>query len=110
MSAADSRSYSSAFRMRLTECMQSYLVEMINKRKYSDEKDDKRDLLSNLIDSNEEDEERRLEEEEIIGTVSMFPSATCLFEVPLLRKCFHVLLCWARGKSFNENGLLISSI
>ena len=43
---------------------------MINKRKSSDEKDEMRDLLSNLVDANEEfldDGEKRLGEEELIG-------------------------------------------
>ena len=45
---------------------------MINERKFSDEKDEKRDLLSNLIDANEElsdDGEQRLGEVELIGTL-----------------------------------------
>ena len=53
--------------------MQLYLVEMINEWKVSDEKDEKRDLLSNLINMNEEfldDREQKLEEAELIGTVS----------------------------------------
>ena len=51
--------------------MQSYLVEMIDGRKFSDEKDEKRDLLSNLVNANEElldDGEQRLGEVELIGT------------------------------------------
>ena len=50
--------------------VQSYLVEMINERKFSNEKVEKRDLLSNLVDANEEllnDGEQRLREEELIG-------------------------------------------
>ena len=50
--------------------MQSYLVEMINERKVSDEKDEKRDLLSNLVNANEEfldDGEQKLREVELIG-------------------------------------------
>ena len=31
--------------------MQSYLVEMINEQKVLDEKDEKRDLLSNLVNA-----------------------------------------------------------
>ena len=53
--------------------MQSYLVEMINERKFSDEKDEKRDLLSNLVNANEEfldDGEQKLGEAELIGTGS----------------------------------------
>jgi hypothetical protein len=51
--------------------MQSYLTELINERKLSDDKNDKRDLLSNLVDANEElsyDGEQKLGEEELIGT------------------------------------------
>ena len=43
---------------------------MINERKFSDGKDEKMDLLSNLVDANEEfleDGEQRLGEEELIG-------------------------------------------
>ena len=51
--------------------MQSYLVEMIDERKFSNEKDEKRDLLSNLVNANEElleDGEQRLGEVELVGT------------------------------------------
>ena len=51
--------------------MQSYLVKMIDERKFSDEMDEKRDVLSNLINANEEfsdDGEQRLGEVELIGT------------------------------------------
>ena len=50
--------------------IQSYLVEMINEKKISNEKGEKRDVLSNLVDANEEllnDGEQRLREEELIG-------------------------------------------
>ena len=42
---------------------------MINERKFSDEKDEKRDLLSNLVNANEfsDDGEQKLEEAELIG-------------------------------------------
>jgi hypothetical protein len=46
---------------------------MINERRFSNDKDEKRDLLSNLVDANEEfsdDGEQRLGEEELIGTRS----------------------------------------
>ena len=46
---------------------------MINERKISDEKDEKRDLLSNLVNANEEfldDGEQKLGEAELIGTRS----------------------------------------
>jgi hypothetical protein len=55
----------------LIPCAQSYLVEMINERRFSNDKDDKRDLLSNLVDANEEFSDRgeqRLGEEELVGT------------------------------------------
>ena len=50
--------------------MQSYLVEMINERKLSDEKDERMDLLSNFVDANDElleDGEQKLGEVELIG-------------------------------------------
>ena len=59
-----------AFWTKSADCMQSYLVELINKRRHSDEKGEKRDLLSNLVNANEEfsgDGEQRLGEEELIG-------------------------------------------
>ena len=55
--------------------MQSYLVEMINERKFSGEKGEKRDLLSNFVAANEEfldDGEQKLGEVELIGTSSSF--------------------------------------
>ena len=48
-------------------------MESINERKLSDKKDEKRDLLSNLVNANEEfleDGEPRLDETELIGTRS----------------------------------------
>jgi hypothetical protein len=45
-------------------------VELINERKFSNEKGDKRDLLSNLVDANDEfldDGEQKLGEDELIG-------------------------------------------
>ena len=50
--------------------MQLYLTEMINERKSSGGKDERRDLLSNLVDANEEfldSGEQRLLHEEVIG-------------------------------------------
>ena len=81
--------------------MQSYLAEMINKRKFSNEKDGKRDLLSNLVDANEDfmdDGEQRLGEEELIGERSAFDLATHLFTNLPLRKYLHLLPCRIRGK------------
>ena len=76
---------------------------MINQRKFSNEKDGKRDLLSNLVDANEEfldDGEQRLGEEELIGEGSTLdPAARFLFITnPSFRKHFHVLPCRTRGK------------
>ena len=95
--------------------MQSYLVEMINKRKYSDEKDEKRDLLSNLINANEEvlhDGEQRLGEDELVGTPSERNPAICFFSAPPCRKRVCVLPCWARGKvtMFNAGGFFVSPV
>ena len=50
--------------------MQSYLVEMINERRLSDEKDERMDLLSNLVNANDEvleDGGQKLGEVELIG-------------------------------------------
>jgi hypothetical protein len=68
--------------MRLT---QSYLVELINERKVSNEKGGRRDLLSNLVDANEEvldDGEQRLGEEELIGKVFGTRSSDPHFDNP----------------------------
>ena len=74
---------------------------MINSRKYSDEKDDKRDLLSNLINANEElldDGEQMLGEVELIGAwLALDLSAHLLTHLPS-RKHLHVLHRWARGE------------
>ena len=51
-------------------------MELINERKSSDEKDEKGDLLSNLVNANEElmgGGEQRLREEELIGTSFLAP-------------------------------------
>lgn len=80
----------------LIQRVQSYLVETINKRKLSDERDEKRDLLSNLVDANEElldDGEKRLGEEELIGASSALCPGTRLFTCLPFRKCFLVLPC-----------------
>ncbi|KAF9653356.1 cytochrome P450 [Thelephora ganbajun] len=53
----------------------SYLVEMINERKLSDEKGEKRDLLSNLVSANEEfldGGEQKLGEVELVGNIFIF--------------------------------------
>jgi len=81
--------------------VQSYLVEMINERKFSDEKDEKRDLLSNFVTANEEfldDGEQKLGEVELIGTPSGPVSLADLFMFLPFRKHVHVLRCWTRGE------------
>lgn len=58
---------------KLMQRMQSYLAELINERKFSNEKGDKRDLLSNLVDANDEfldDGKQKLGEDELIGKLS----------------------------------------
>ena len=50
--------------------MKSYMIEMINERRSSSHKVERRDLLSNLVDANEEfsgDGEQRLSKEELVG-------------------------------------------
>ena len=77
--------------------MHSYLMELINKRKHSDEKDEKRDLLSNLINANEEflgDGEKRLGEEELIGACQRFVKRPASSKLLLLSKHVHVLHGW----------------
>ena len=75
---------------------------MINNRKFSEEKDEQRDLLSNLVDANEEfldGGEQRLSEEELVGTSPVLCPATRFFTQGLpFRKHFYVLPCWTRGK------------
>ena len=82
---------------KFVEYMQSYLVELINKRKHADEEDEKRDLLSNLVNANEEfsgDGEQRLGEEELIGTCKRFIKQPASFKLLPLREYVHVLHCW----------------
>ena len=53
--------------------MQSYLVEMIEERKHSCGRDERRDLLSNLVSANDEfldDGDQRLGEAELVGAES----------------------------------------
>ena len=75
---------------------------MINERKISYEKDEKRDLLSNLVSANDEfldDGEQRLGEAELIGTRSGLGLLAHLFKCLPFRKHVHVLHCWTRGES-----------
>lgn len=74
------------------------MVEMINDRKLSDNKDEKGDLLSNLVNANDEfldDGEQRLGEVELIGTGSVPSLPTRLFTHLPFRKHVHVLHCRA---------------
>jgi len=71
---------------------------MIDQRKFSDEKDEKRDLLSNLVDANDEfldDGEQKLGEVELIGTGPELGLRAHSFTFTLCRKHFHVLYRWA---------------
>ena len=74
---------------------------MIDERKFSNEKDEKRDLLSNFINANEEllaDGEQRLGEMELIGMGSALSlPAQSLTRLPF-RKHVHVLRRWTRGE------------
>ena len=73
------------------------MLELINERKFSDERDEKRDLLSNLIDANKElldDGEQRLGEVELIGTWPVLGLPARLFTRPPFRKHVHLLYCW----------------
>ena len=77
------------------------MAEAINERKFSDEKDEKRDLLSNLINANEEllvDGEQRLGEAELIGKKSALGLSTYLFIRIPFREHFHILHCWTRSE------------
>ena len=95
--------------------IQSYLAEMINERKSSNEKGEKRDLLSNLVDANEEfldDGEQRLGEEELIGKRSVLGPAMDMFTNLSPRKRFYFLPCRVRGKNHaaSADGHLISTL
>ena len=71
-------------------------MESINERK-SSEGGEKRDLLSNLVDANEElleDGEQRLGEEELIGTWPVFRPLARLFTHLPPRKHIHFLRGW----------------
>ena len=63
-------------------------MEVINERKFSDEKGEKRDLLSNLVNANEElsdDGEQRLGEAELIGAWPTLDLPAHLFTLSLRR-------------------------
>jgi len=77
------------------------LMESINERRLSDKKDEKRDLLSNLVDANDEvleDGEQRLADAELIGTRPALRLTANLFTHPPSRKYVHVLRRWTRGE------------
>lgn len=70
---------------------------MIEERKLSNEKGEKRDLLSNFVHANEEfldDGGQRLGEGELIGTSSILCPAARLFTSLSFRKRFYVLPGW----------------
>ena len=78
---------------------QSYLVEMINERKFSDEKGERTDLLSNLVNANDEfleDGEQKLGEAELIGKGSSRGLPAHSFTHLTFRKHFHILRGWTR--------------
>ena len=96
MSATGSTTYGCLF-TRIIQCGQSYLLESINERKSSDEKDEKRDLLSNLVNANGEvleDGEQRLDESELLGTRSALGLPAGLFTHLSSRKHVHFLRRW----------------
>ena len=84
-------------------------MESINERKLSDERDEKRDLLSNLVDANEEfldDGEQRLAEVELIGTWPGLDLPTLLLTHTSPRKRVHFLHRWTRGEDTLTNTLV----
>jgi hypothetical protein len=79
---------------------------MINERKLSDEKDEKMDLLSNLVDANEElleNGEQRLGDEELIGRGSGLGPSSHAFTHLTFRKHVHVLHGRTRGEDTPTN-------
>jgi hypothetical protein len=79
---------------------------MINERKFSDEKDERMDLLANLVDANEEfleDGEQRLGEEELIGKGSGLGPPSHAFTHLTFRKHVHVLHGRTRGEDTLTN-------
>jgi hypothetical protein len=77
--------------------VQSHLVEMINERKFSDEKDEKMDLLSNLVNANDElleDGEQKLGEIELIGKGLGCGPPVHSFMRLTFSEHFHVLHRW----------------
>jgi len=86
---------------------------MINGRKYSDEKDEKRDLLSNLINANEElldDGEQMLGEVELIGTWPTRDLPAQLFTRPRSGNIFMFYIAGHEVRSFSQHGLPVDLI
>jgi hypothetical protein len=72
---------------------------MIDERKFSDEKGERTDLLSNLVNANDEfleDGEQKLGETELIGRRSSHDLLSHSFTHPTFRKHFHILRGWTR--------------
>jgi hypothetical protein len=70
---------------------------MINERKSSDEKDERMDLLSNLVNANNElleDGEQKLGEVELLGKESGLGLLVHSFTRLASRKYFHILHRW----------------
>ena len=75
---------------------------MINERKFSNDKREKVDLLSNLVNANEKfsgDGGKTLGEEEIIGIGPALDRPASWLTNLLFRERVLVLLCWIRGES-----------
>jgi hypothetical protein len=86
--------------------VQSYLIEMINERKLSDEKDERMDLLSNLVNANDElleGGEQKLGEVELIGRGSGLSLPIHSLTRLTSRKYFYVLRRWTRGEGTLTN-------
>lgn len=101
-----------SFGGELMSPLQSYLAEMINERKFSDEKGGKRDLLSNLVDANEElcyDGEQRLGEDELIGKRAALNSATRSFKAPRSGNIFMFYLAGHEVRAFQLAQMIILS-
>jgi hypothetical protein len=81
--------------------VQSYLIEMINERKLSDGKDERMDLLSNLVNANDEvleDGEQKLGEVELIGRGSGLGLPVHSLTRLTFSEYLHVLRRWTRSE------------
>ena len=77
------------------------MLESINERKFSDEGDERRDLLSNLVNANDEHSDsggQRLGEAELIGMDSTLGLPANLLTYLLSREHVHFLPGWTRGE------------